>query len=308
MVHDRHGYELCTRSPAAAAGWIDGADRFLAADGGALEAFERAILADDAFALAHAGRARVLQLRGRMPEAREAVARARQLVARATARERSHVDVLAAMIGGDAAGALERIRGHVARFPRDAFALQPATAVFGLIGFSGRPEREQEAFELLAPLAGEYGDDWWYLGTLGFWHTELGRVHEGLALNRRSIEANPRNGNAAHALAAAKPRVRSAVDWAPGRAWHTGSRTPGTRREMTMRGSPSSSGSSAPSRATPACTVTSRGTSRCSSCDAGAPSACGRSTTARSRRRPVRSRLRSTRRPTRRQGSRTGLR
>jgi tetratricopeptide (TPR) repeat protein len=201
MHADRYGLELTTGSPAAAACWCDGADRFLAADGGALEAFERAIVEDDAFALAHAGRARVLQLRGRTAEARASVARARGLVARATDRERSHVDVLATLIGGDSAGALALIRAHVRRYPRDAFALQPATNVFGLIGFSGRAGREQEVFDLLAPLAREYGEDWWYLGTIGFWHTELGRVEQGLELNRRSLDANPRNGNAAHGLA-----------------------------------------------------------------------------------------------------------
>ncbi len=201
METDRYGYALTTSSPAASASWNQGADRFLAADGGALEAFEHAIAEDEAFALAHSGRARVLQVRGRGVEARAEANRARELAAAATDRERSHVDALATMIEGDAPGALERIRAHVARHPRDAFALQPATQVFGLIGFSGRAEREQEALDLLAPLADEYGDDWWYLGTLGFWLTELGRVDEGLALNRRSIEANPRNGNAAHGLA-----------------------------------------------------------------------------------------------------------
>jgi tetratricopeptide (TPR) repeat protein len=201
MENDRYGYALTTSSARAAASWGDGADRFLAADGGALEAFERAIAEDDAFALAHAGRARVLLLRGRGADARAGVARARELAAGATERERSHVDVLATVIEGDAAGALARIRAHVARYPRDAFALQPATNVFGLIGFSGRIGREGEAFDLLAPLAGDYGDDWWYLGTLGFWHTELGRIEQGLELNQRSIEANPRNGNAAHGLA-----------------------------------------------------------------------------------------------------------
>jgi tetratricopeptide (TPR) repeat protein len=201
MQTDRYGYELTTTSSAACASWCEGADRFLAADGGALEAFERAVENDEAFALAHAGRARVLQLRGRATDARAAVDRARQLAASATERERSHVDVLATLIHGDGDGALARIRAHVASYPRDAFALQPATSVFGLIGFSGRAGREQEVFDLLAPLAREYGDDWWYLGTLGFWHTELGRIEEGLDLNRRSIEANPRNGNAAHGLA-----------------------------------------------------------------------------------------------------------
>lgn len=201
MHTDRYGLPLSTRSATAATSWGEGADRFLAADGGALEAFERAIAEDDGFALAHAGRARVLQLRGKAQAARAAATRARQLAAGATQRERAHVDVLATMIEGDAAGALARIRAHVARHPLDAFALQPATNVFGLIGFSGRPGREQEAFDLLAPLAREYGDDWWFLGTLGFWETELGRVAEGLELNRRSLDRNPRNGNAAHGLA-----------------------------------------------------------------------------------------------------------
>jgi hypothetical protein len=201
MRTDRYGHELTTSSLAAAQSWSDGADRFLAADGGALEAFERAAAEDPGFALAHAGRARVLQLRGRAAEARAEADRARHLAAGATERERSHVDVLATMIEGDAAGALARIRAHVARHPRDAFALQPATNVFGLIGFSGRAGREQEVVDLLAPLARDYGDDWWYLGTLGFWQTELGRIEQGLELNRRSLEANPRNGNAAHGLA-----------------------------------------------------------------------------------------------------------
>ncbi len=179
MQTDRYGYALTTSSPAASANWNEGADRFLAADGGALEAFERAIANDETFALAHAGLARVLQLRGRGADARAQASLAREHVADATERERSHVDVIATMIEGDAAGALARIRAHVAQYPRDAFALQPAAQVFGLIGFSGRAGREQEVFDLLAPLAGDYGDDWWYLGTLGFWHTELGRIDEG---------------------------------------------------------------------------------------------------------------------------------
>ncbi len=201
MQADRYGYELSTTSSAAAASWVDGADRALAADGGALEAFARAIAQDDGFALAHIGRARLLVLRGRTTEARTEASRARLLARGATARELSHVDALATMIDGDGAGALARIRAHVTRYPRDPFVLQPATNVFGLIGFSGRKGREQEVFDLLAPLAGAYGDDWWYLGTLGFWHTELGRIDQGLALNGRSIEMNPRNGNAVHGLA-----------------------------------------------------------------------------------------------------------
>ena len=201
MHTDRYGFELSTHSSAAAEHWVDGADRFLAADGGALEAFEQAIARDEGFSLAHAGRARVLALRGAGAEARAASTRAVSLASGATAREQSHVGVVHALTHGDSPGALARIREHVKLHPRDAFALQPATNVFGLIGLSGRPDREREVFDLLASLAGHYGDDWWYAGTLGFWHTELGRIDEGLNLNRKSIEANPRNGNAVHGLA-----------------------------------------------------------------------------------------------------------
>ena len=194
MLTDRYGYELSTRSSAAAEHWADGADRFLAADGGSLEAFERAIAMDGDFALAHAGRARVLALRGAGAEARSEATRAVNLASSATSRERSHVEVIHDVTHGDGPGALARIHAHVKRCPRDAFALQPATNVFGLIGLSGRRGREQEVFDLLASLAGDYGDDWWYAATLGFWHTELGRIDDGLRLNRQSIETNPRNG------------------------------------------------------------------------------------------------------------------
>ena len=110
MIFDRHGYPLTTASDAAAGAWVEGADRFLAADDGVLAAFDRAVAADDDFALAHAGRARILALRGLVQEARHAADRARELAAHATARERSHVDVIATVAHGDGAGALARIR------------------------------------------------------------------------------------------------------------------------------------------------------------------------------------------------------
>ena len=201
MPLDRYGYELTTTSQAAAGHWVEGSDRFLAAEGGVLDAFDRAIAADEDFALAHAGRARILTVLGLTQEARAAADRAVKLGAQATKREQSQIDVVATIAYGVAAGALARIREHVALYPRDAFALQPATNVFGLIGLSGRIDREREVFNLLAPLSDEYGEDWWYLGALGFWHTELGRVEQGLEFNLRSVASCPHNANAAHGLA-----------------------------------------------------------------------------------------------------------
>src|SRR5438067_2786196 len=74
---DRFGLALSTVSAEAAASYIAGLDLLLSANVGAEVQLERAVAADPNFALAHIARARMLQLRGRMPEAKAAVARAR---------------------------------------------------------------------------------------------------------------------------------------------------------------------------------------------------------------------------------------
>ena len=62
MICDRYGLPLTTTSDRAAAYYVDGVDRMLAALHGADAAFEAAIAEDPDFALAHLGRARVHQL------------------------------------------------------------------------------------------------------------------------------------------------------------------------------------------------------------------------------------------------------
>jgi hypothetical protein len=76
--------------------------------------------------------------------------------------------------------------------------LAPCTGVFGLIGFSGRPGREQELIAFLAPLAGAYGDDWWFQSALAFAHVEVGALDAALVLIDRSLAQYGRNANAAH--------------------------------------------------------------------------------------------------------------
>ena len=59
MLHtDRYGLTLSTASDAAAQAYRDGIDLMLSAWPDADDAFDRAIAADPAFALAHAARAR----------------------------------------------------------------------------------------------------------------------------------------------------------------------------------------------------------------------------------------------------------
>ena len=76
--------------------------------------------------------------------------------------------------------------------------LAPATGVFGLIGFSGRQEREEELYRFLSGLAAHYGDDWWFRCVHAFSACEYGRLDEAWRLIEPSMAANPRNAHGAH--------------------------------------------------------------------------------------------------------------
>jgi tetratricopeptide (TPR) repeat protein len=198
MHADRYGLPLTTASSSAAAAYVEGVDLLLSQNVGMVEAFERAIAADDEFALAHAGRARALQVHARMAEARSAIAMAERHAERAGAREQGHVRMLALLIGGRSADALATARQHLAAWPRDAMVLAPCTSTFGLIAFSGRQEREAELAALLDGLADAYGDDWWFLGARAFALVECGRLREARPLLERALALHTRNANAAH--------------------------------------------------------------------------------------------------------------
>jgi hypothetical protein len=79
--------------------------------------------------------------------------------------------------------------------------LSPATGVYGLIGFSGRQDRNEALAALLDPLAGAYGEDWWFLGAHGFALTEARGWAAGAPLVERSLALSPRNAHGAHAWA-----------------------------------------------------------------------------------------------------------
>jgi len=200
MAQDRYGLPVSCGGAAVAA-YVEGVDRVLSANAGAEDSFDRALGAEPGFALAHVGRARALQLQGRVSEAREAAARARALAAGATRRERGHVEALATVVGGDAPRALAAIREHLADFPGDAMVLAPATGVYGLIGSSGRQDRNEALVALLDPLAGAFGDDWWFLGAHGFALTEASGWAAGAPLVERALARSPKNAHAAHAWA-----------------------------------------------------------------------------------------------------------
>ncbi len=200
-LSDRYDLPLTTSSAAAADRYIEGLDISLAGGAGAEEHLQAAVELDQGFALAHVALARTLQFRGDLAGAKAAVARAQQIAPSLTPREQGHVAVLATAIAGDPAGALSQVRTHIAAFPRDAFVLSQATGVYGLIGFSGRVDRDEEQLALLDPLADAYGDDWWFLAAHGFALNESLQHEAARQKLERSLANYLQNGHASHGLA-----------------------------------------------------------------------------------------------------------
>jgi tetratricopeptide (TPR) repeat protein len=198
MLADRYGLPVSTTSEVARDAYVAGADCILSATAGWREHLGRAIEADPAFALAHIALARGCFLEADVKPAREAAARARELAQAATQREQSHVNAVALPLEGKPVDALAATREHVAQWPRDAMVLAPATGVFGLIGFSGRQEREEELYRFLGGLAPHYGDDWWFGCVHAFAACETGRLDEAWRLIEPSMAANPGNAHGAH--------------------------------------------------------------------------------------------------------------
>lgn len=197
---DRYGNELSTDEPTAQAYRV-AADGLLEASGNLIEKAVAVVAMDPEFALAHALHARCLTSYGRGSEALTAINIAKTKAQHASAREQSHVAALLLLTEGKSVEALESIKQHLRQYPRDAVALQPATTIFGLIGLSGRLDREAELAALLDELAPHYGDDWWFMGMHAFAECEVGRIDAAADRVQKSLATNPRNFNAAHVQA-----------------------------------------------------------------------------------------------------------
>jgi tetratricopeptide (TPR) repeat protein len=197
-LRDRFDLPVTCASAAAVDDYVAAVDLLLSAWPGSEAWLDRALAADPDFALAHIARARLLQLQARMPEAKAAAARAQSLADRVTARERRHIEAITLSINGAAGDALATVRAHAAEFPRDALPLSLALGVFGLLGFSGRRDHHEAQLALLKELAPHWGEDWWFLGYLGWAYIETGEIAKGTELVERSLAGNLRNAHAAH--------------------------------------------------------------------------------------------------------------
>ena len=202
VFEDRYGLALSTSSETAAVAYRDGVDLMLSAWSGAEGALDAAIAADPEFALAHAARARMHYMWGDGRAAKAKAATARDLVARnGTARERSHVEVMALSMEDRLAKTLEGALVHLDTWPRDAVIMSLPLGAFGLFAFSGMADHDQARVDLCERHARHYGDDWWFLTYLGWSHIENGNVAAGRRMAERAFEKRRENANALHAVA-----------------------------------------------------------------------------------------------------------
>jgi tetratricopeptide (TPR) repeat protein len=192
---------LSTASPQAREAYLQGVDRLLTAKAGSVQAFEQAIAADPAFALAHAGHARALFVEARIPEFKAAAANARKLLANLAERERGNAEVALLASEGASPKAYVLAREHLRQFPRDAMVLAPCCGVFGLIGFSGRKGRELELRQLMDELAPAYGEQPWFLVQLAFAQVETGATETARTTIERAMKLDPQSGFGAHVKA-----------------------------------------------------------------------------------------------------------
>jgi len=201
MEEDRYGLPLSTTSTEAAAAYREGVDLLLAFWPGATEAFERAIMLDPDFALAHAARARIHAIYQQREPALQTIGRARKLVAtRGSAREQSHVATLSLAIEGRGAEALTSTLSHLASWPRDAMVMALPLGAFGLLAFSGRADHDAARRDLCDSFAAAYGEDWWFMSNHGWALTEAGELAKGRDLTTRSFALRRHNAYAVHAL------------------------------------------------------------------------------------------------------------
>ena len=149
MLTDRYELPLSTASSAARDAYVAGCTAKLTMYPGAIEAFDRAIAADPAFALAHAAKAHVLLERGDLAAARASIATADSFTAGLSTREASHLAFFASLVAGDAEAALAALSVHLNAWPRDAVVLGTTAFTNGLIGNSGRAGQKRTLLDLL---------------------------------------------------------------------------------------------------------------------------------------------------------------
>lgn len=192
---------FCAASDRAATLYGHAIDALLAAQPAAEGLLLQLLTEDPDCAMGRIALARLRQAQGRGTQARAEAERALALAPQLTPRERSHIEALASAVRGEGARSLARITAHMQSYPRDVFALVPATGVFGLFGFSGEPGREEAHLQFLLRHREALADDAWFNATLAFAQAETGRLDDAARHLEKSWQRNPHSANTAHARA-----------------------------------------------------------------------------------------------------------
>ena len=196
---DELGLSLTCNSEAAASAYRLGVDAYLHAWPGVRDAAEEAVQHDPAFALAHALRALDAATYLRRAEARDAIELAQRFAPQASEREQSHVAVIARLLGGKSAVALDTALAHAARWPTDALLASTLVGAFGLFAFSGLADHDAARMVFVRQLAPHYPADYpWMLSHRAWSCIEAGELDEGMAHAEHSLALRRANGNIAH--------------------------------------------------------------------------------------------------------------
>jgi tetratricopeptide (TPR) repeat protein len=166
------------------------------------ERFQKAVEADEGFALPHALLAFTYMQKAQPAEARSSSARARELAASISRREQQQIEAVSIWTGGSGPDAMPIIHQHMQEFPRDIFMIRLAQRLYALgCDGAGIPDFPNHLFRLTKSVERENGDEWSYLGSNSFAHHEVGLVDEALDLAQRSLAIRPTNAVAAHSAA-----------------------------------------------------------------------------------------------------------
>jgi tetratricopeptide (TPR) repeat protein len=195
MPADAYGLPATAAATTALTRYDEGVRELLGWGRGALEAFHAAAALDPGLALANAGAAICLFLEERFAPARAAAETARAAARTQTARERSHVEAVAHLVGGRPVEAERQMREHLDAWPRDVVVLQRLYFVWFWQG------RFPEILQLTSRLQPAYGDDSFVLGLHAFALEQADRFREAVRAAEAAMAQNPQDAWAIHALA-----------------------------------------------------------------------------------------------------------
>ena len=190
---DLYGLKLST-SDEAASSYNDALGRILRLESDPHEPLLKAVTIDPEFALGHLALGVLSHEFGIDDQTSQHLNRAKALLSNATTRERQFIDAYEQRVDGDYAPLLAYLLDH----PRDVLGVSIAIPT---IAFSGAYDVADDAWIALEEMASHFTSDWWYDGMMAFARQDQGRMDEARDLAERSLAAEPRGGNAAHAAA-----------------------------------------------------------------------------------------------------------